>query len=229
MYKSGLEIIPFPPLANEAFFTELNDSLEEVIEDIEIVHNGGKLFLDHFKLIMSKLNIGDFSAMSGEQAKIRIQEIRDSLKNAVEAGCIMEPPSNLYGGVTFQVDDDLNLLLLDGNKLITIPDMEVVVAKIKNFKAVIDQFSAVEPSVNAKEKLMETLDSINDAGLILAKDHSVKVIEFLWDQFHVWPVLHFVLNILCLTHSPLSIYRLLFPEFIRTANNGLNSIKCFLI
>ena len=128
MYLGGLNIIPFPPLANEGFFRELNDTLEEVVvpdiddkeddeededddddteddddeeedeDEMELLHHGGNSFLDHFKLVMSKLNIDDHSAMSGEQAKIRIQDIRDALKSAVATGCTAKPPANLYGG-----------------------------------------------------------------------------------------------------------------------------------
>eukprot|EP01084_Bolivina_argentea_P311704 539572_1 len=105
---------------------------------MEPVLSGGKDFLDHIKLIMAKLNIGDYAAMSGEQAKIRSQEIRDNLTNAVEAGAIIQPSSTQYG-VTFQVDDDQNLLLLDGNQIITV-QTEDVISKIKNYTEVITEY-----------------------------------------------------------------------------------------
>ena len=37
MYKSGLSIIPYPPLANEKFFVKLNTEIEPAIEDIEVL------------------------------------------------------------------------------------------------------------------------------------------------------------------------------------------------
>ena len=58
LYKSGLSIIPYPPLANEKFFEKLNTEIQPAIDDIEVRHEGGKQFLDHIKLIMAKLNIG---------------------------------------------------------------------------------------------------------------------------------------------------------------------------
>lgn len=123
--------------------------------------------------------------MSGEQAKIRSQEIRESLQNAVEAGCIADPPINLYGGVTFQVDEDQNLLLLDGNKLITIPDITTIVENVKNFQSAIDACSTTALPVDTEAGLLSVLDGIDDAGLILVKcqSESVTLLDFLRDQF----------------------------------------------
>lgn len=150
MYEDGLQIIPFPPLANEGFFRELNDSLQEAIEEMKIIHEGGSAFLDHYKLIMSKLNIRDFSKMSGEQAKIRMKEIRENLKNAVTAGCIADLPSSIGGdnGVMFQPGDDQNLMLLDGNVAITISDDDIFAAMdtTPSIKAAVDAYSESDPS-----------------------------------------------------------------------------------
>eukprot|EP01084_Bolivina_argentea_P311706 539575_1 len=133
MYKNGLSLIPYPPLANKAFFRELNETLQPAFDDIEVLHEGGKQFLSHIKLIMAKLHIGDWSAMSGEQAKIRATEIRANLPNAVEAGAIIQPKNTEFG-VTFEVDDDQNLLLLDGNKVIQTDLQNEVIPKIKKYK-----------------------------------------------------------------------------------------------
>eukprot|EP01083_Nonionella_stella_P238264 835051_1 len=143
MYKNGLSLIPYPPLANDAFFSEMQLTLKPAFDDIEVLHQGGKQFLDYVKLIMAKLNIGDWSAMSGEQAKIRATEIRNNLQNAVEAGSIIQPMNTEYG-VTFEVDDDQNLLLLDGNQLITVDiEKEVIECdQIKNYKNIISEFIA---------------------------------------------------------------------------------------
>lgn len=95
MYKNGLSLVPYPCLANDAFFSEMHLTLKPAFEDIAVLHEGGTQFLDHLKLIMAKLNIGDWSAMSGEQAKIRAQEIRTNLQNAVEAGSIIRDKGKL--------------------------------------------------------------------------------------------------------------------------------------
>eukprot|EP01084_Bolivina_argentea_P155547 271073_1 len=185
MYQAGLEIIPFPPLANEAFFDELNDTLELAIDDIDIVHVGGKIFLDHIKLVMAKLHIGDFSAMSGEQAKIRSQEIRDNIQYAVECGACVEPTTDTSQyGVTFKVDEDENLLLLDGNQLITVDiESEVIECdQIKNYKNIISEFIAAGGDASSEIILLDIVNSINDAGLILGK---VETLEFLYSQFSI--------------------------------------------
>ena len=70
MYKSGLSIIPYPPLANEKFFVKLNTEIQPAIDEINAVHIGGKQFLNHVKLIMAKLNIGDWTPMSDQHAKV---------------------------------------------------------------------------------------------------------------------------------------------------------------
>eukprot|EP01084_Bolivina_argentea_P311707 539577_1 len=143
---------------------------------MEPVLSGGKDFLDHIKLIMAKLNIGDYAAMSGEQAKIRATEIRENLQNGVEAGAIIQPKNTEYG-VTFQVDDDQNLLQLDGNKVIRIAAKETI-PQIKNYKDIIDGYSSTD--ANIEQILTDMVESINDAGIILGKVESLK---FLWQQF----------------------------------------------
>eukprot|EP01083_Nonionella_stella_P205503 748291_1 len=176
MYKRGLAIIPYPPLANEAFFTELDDTLHPNIAGMEAIHHGGKVFLDHIKLIMAKLNIGDYAAMSGEQAKIRATELRDNLQNAVETGSIIKPKSMEYG-VTFQVDDDQNLLLLDGNKIITATPHEAI-AQIKDYTERIGEYVAIDNDI--EDSLVTMAADIDDAGIILGQHESLK---FLWQQF----------------------------------------------
>ena len=79
------------------------------------------------------------------------------------------------------MDDDQNLLLLDGNKVISIPDIQIVVGNVKQYQPAIAAFSAVEPSVNVADELLSVLDDIDDAGLILTE--SVAVLEFLYDRF----------------------------------------------
>ena len=185
MYANGLGIISFPPLGNEGFFRELNDTMVAAIcgdDDDDDYSDGGWLVLNHFKLIMSKLSIGDYSAMSGEQAKIRMQEIRETVKNAVEVGCIVDPP-HAPCGVTFQVDDHQNLLLLDGKTVVTIYDIHSVVRNIRNYRSALDGFSKDQSSIDAEDKMLKLLNSIDDAGLILEKDQRNKLLEFMYDLF----------------------------------------------
>eukprot|EP01083_Nonionella_stella_P110895 324855_1 len=170
MYKGGVAYIAYPPLASKEFFIELEETLEPNIASIEPIHHGGTVFLDHIKLIMAKLNIGDYAAMSGEQAKIRATELREHLQNAVETGSIIKPQSMEYG-VTFQVDDDQNLLLLDGNKPITVTPNEVI-AQIKDYTERID--------ADIENILITMVESIHDAGIILGRFESL---QFLWQQF----------------------------------------------
>eukprot|EP01084_Bolivina_argentea_P013950 26110_1 len=178
MYRSGCTIIPYPPLANEEFFTKLNTDIREPIDEIEVIHKGGKQFLDHIKLIMSKLNIGDFAAMSDEHAKIRIEELRANLQNAVEAGAIFQPKNTEFG-VTFKVDEDQNLLLLDGNRVIFM-DVKQSTEEIKNYKKMIDNYAVFDKDI--EHSLLEIAESLDDAGLTLGKPDSLK---FLYDQFCV--------------------------------------------
>eukprot|EP01084_Bolivina_argentea_P311703 539571_1 len=179
MYKNGLSLIPYPPLANKAFFRELNETLQPAFDDIEVLHEGGKQFLSHIKLIMAKLHIGDWSAMSGEQAKIRATEIRANLPNAVEAGAIIQPKNTEFG-VTFEVDDDQNLLLLDGNKVIQTDLQNEVIPKIKKYKQRINACSENDSKIEAK--LIEIVYGLNDAGLMLGRTESL---DFLWEQFSI--------------------------------------------
>eukprot|EP01084_Bolivina_argentea_P308556 533588_1 len=168
MYKGGLMIVPYPPLANEAFFDEMNDTLEVAIDDVDLIHEGGKLFLDHFKLVMSKLHIGDYSVMSGEQAKIRSQEIFENLQNAVEAGAIVQT-STVQNGVTFKVEFAQNLLLLDANIIIEVT-IEEIINKIKHWNRIIADYSSINQEVS--DVLLEILDELPDTGLILGRQES---------------------------------------------------------
>ena len=36
MYRAGLTIVPYPPLANEKFFEKLNTEIEPAVDDIEV-------------------------------------------------------------------------------------------------------------------------------------------------------------------------------------------------
>ena len=62
MYESGISIIPYPPLANEQFFRQLNTQIQPAIDDIKIIDNlKGKEVLNHIKLVMAKLNVNDWN------------------------------------------------------------------------------------------------------------------------------------------------------------------------
>eukprot|EP01083_Nonionella_stella_P165863 552908_1 len=124
---------------------------------------------------MAKLNIGDYSVMSGEQAKIRAIELRENLQNAVETGSIIKP--KMEYGVTFQVDDDQNLLLLDENKVITVTPNETI-SQIKNYTERIEEYVAIDNDI--EDTLITMVERIHDAGILLGKYESL---EFLWQQF----------------------------------------------
>lgn len=138
---------------------------------------GGKQFLDHVKLIMSKLNVGDWAAKSDEHGKIRIEELRDNLAIAVEAGAVVKPKNVEF--VTFKVDDDQNLLLLDGNKVIEVAIKELVV-NVSNYDDVINEYAKYDANVG--EVVLEIACSLDDAGLILGKPETLR---FLYEQFAV--------------------------------------------
>eukprot|EP01083_Nonionella_stella_P165708 552001_1 len=143
---------------------------------MESIHHGGKVFLDHIKLIMAKLNIGDYAAMSGEQAKIRATELRENLQNAVETGSIIKPKSMEYG-VTFQVDDDQNLLLLDGNKIITATPHEAI-AQIKDYTERIGEYVAIDNDI--EDSLVTMAADIDDAGIILGQHEQILMMRVLY-------------------------------------------------
>eukprot|EP01083_Nonionella_stella_P017852 49996_1 len=80
-------------------------------------------------------------------------------------------------GVTFQVDDDQNLLLLDGNKIITATPHEAI-AQIKDYTERIDEHVASDGDI--EETLITMVTDIDDSGIILGRLESLK---FLWQQF----------------------------------------------
>eukprot|EP01084_Bolivina_argentea_P204199 348687_1 len=174
MYKSGLGIVAYPPLATEKFFTKLNTKLEPAIHKIKIIHGkGGNAFLDHIKLMMSKLNIGDFAAMSDEHAKMRTQEIRKNLMNAIETGSIKKTPKKIEH-ITFKVEDEQNLLILEGNIVLSVETKEVI-SNVKNFEDVIKSYSTF-----ILKQIISMIENLGDAGMILGRPESLK---FLYQQF----------------------------------------------
>eukprot|EP01084_Bolivina_argentea_P110736 197668_1 len=177
MYKRGIVIKPYPPLSTESFFIELTATMKPHIEESKVIHYGGKSFLNHMKLIMSKLNISDFAAMNCEGAKIRSKEIRDCLQNAIITGSIICPKTVSFG-VTFRVDMDQHLMLLDDDKIITVSVTEAT-SQIENYKTFIDRYLLINNNIN--ETLTEIIENINDAGIILGK---VKSMKFLFEQFN---------------------------------------------
>eukprot|EP01084_Bolivina_argentea_P024957 46451_1 len=178
MYQSGWEIIPYPPLATESFFIELNECMENAINETKIMHNGGRDFLDHMKLVMAKLNICDWSSMSNEHAKMRILYIKETLQNAIIGGAIVEPPPDTKYGVTFDVADDENLLLLDSNKVLTVD----WICRTKEYDEIVTECLKNVNDKNVRTMLMDLIGSINDAGLMLGKTDSL---TFLWNQFRI--------------------------------------------
>jgi len=177
---SGLMLVPYPPLANAAFFSEMNNTLEKAINKTKIVHErGGLLFLSHIKTAMAKLNIGDPSAMSGEEIKSREHEIKTNLQNAVEAGAIVQPASSEDSEdrrTTFTVADDHNLVLMDHNETIE-AKIDEITAKIRNYRQVLDAYAPFDGSV--EETLHSMLNDVDDAGLVLDAPDSL---SFLWDK-----------------------------------------------
>ena len=148
------------------------------ISVLKVIHEGGQQFLQHVKLIMAKFNIQDWGAMSDEHAKIRIEELAKNLNNAVETGSIIKPKNESIS-VVFRVDEDQNLLLLDGNEVITV-DAKEAIHQIKNYKEIIEVYKK-EFDKNIETNILEIADGISDAGLILGKTDSLK---FLYQQFN---------------------------------------------
>ena len=117
----------------------------------------------------------------------RLRQIQNNLKNAMECGCIAAIPSLPFqpDDVTFQPDEDVHLLALDDNEPITVSDVEIfnAVENVESFQTLLDIYCEAELSFDVRRILLSVLRSINDSGLILAKTHSIKLLEFLFDHF----------------------------------------------
>ena len=76
MYKKtpNLVIRPYPPLGSDGFFKQLVAFKTKYLDKSSIVHNkGGKVFLQHMKLIMAMLGMNDFMTdLAGQMARTRV-------------------------------------------------------------------------------------------------------------------------------------------------------------
>eukprot|EP01084_Bolivina_argentea_P129404 228556_1 len=184
---SNLSTIPYPPLGTTSYFTELNETIEVAIDEIDILHEGGTDFLNFIKMVMAKLHIQDWSAMSGEQAKIRLNQIKAHLKNAVFGGATITPTNTEYTA-TFEVEDDQideNLVTFDGCKVIHV-NVKEIAKNHGDFNKLVKAFEASEfddkINHNVGAQLIEMVENINDAGIILGK---VESLQFLWKTFNI--------------------------------------------
>ena len=114
--------------------------------------------------------------MSGQHAKIRIQEVRNNLQNAIEAGAVVQPKDARYG-VTFHVAHEQNLLSADGYEAIKI-DSKQSITEIKEYSDIIQSYQQFD--TNTENIIQDMANELNDAGLILGKPESLK---FLYSQF----------------------------------------------
>eukprot|EP00483_Globobulimina_turgida_P003125 UN03130 len=135
MYKGGLSIVPYPPLSTTAFFTNLNTDLQEAINQIKVIHYNGNSFLDHIKLIMSKLIFNDWSAIQSDVAsKSKLDYIKQTVQHAIKSGTTCDSAENV-DSVTFEVYDNM-LLNITNNEMITV-SLKECSQKIKNYKEIL--------------------------------------------------------------------------------------------
>ena len=177
MYGGGMEIIPYPPLSTKEFFDELNGTLETSIHEMRAVHKGGASFLNFVKLVMARLHLGDFSAMSGDEIKLRAREIRENLSSAVATGSVV-PSSAAKYGATFRVEDNQKLLILDGSTPVTV-DHQDIIDETPHFEEIVGRYKEIDEKV--ADKIMAMLDGVDDDGLVLGTMESLK---FLWQIFN---------------------------------------------
>ncbi|ETO06455.1 hypothetical protein RFI_30937, partial [Reticulomyxa filosa] len=178
MYKGSLRIEAYPPLANEGFFRKLALFRKDV-DDIPAMHRGGQQFLSHMKLIMSKLSVQDWGSLSGEMAKMRVDELKDYIDAAIKAGTCTISESQ-EGGAIFRVAEDNHLIILDGSKPVLIENevaLKKAIEKAAERNADIIQILEKE---KLEEKLLAALGNVNDGGLILGSIPSQK---YLWEKF----------------------------------------------
>ncbi|ETO25020.1 hypothetical protein RFI_12123 [Reticulomyxa filosa] len=160
MYKGSVRIETYPPLANKNFFRNLALFRKDV-DDVPAVHRGGRQFLSHMKLVMSKLSVQDWRSLSGETVKMQIDELKDYINAAVKAG---------------------TLPTLDGSKASpgSINHRAILMKAME--KAAERNANAIEliQKENLEVKLLKALSNVGDEGLILG---SVPSQKYLWVQF----------------------------------------------
>ena len=123
--------------------------------------------------------------MNDQHAKIRIEEIRNNLKNAIQAGAIIQAQDTKYG-ITFKVDEDQNLLVMDDNKVIMM-DANESISNIKDYNETIKAYQQFDSQI--AKNILQLVNEINDAGLILGLPDSF---QFLYEQYN---------NLIKRTHS----------------------------
>ena len=163
-------------------------------------------FLTDVKLAMSKLSLKDWTSVNIEVAKPRTEELDFYIKGVVVGGALTLP--SVYDQInTFAVENENEMVSLDGNKLVTLEAEEVVKFYIAGEGA---EAAAVESNEEKNEsqskledlalkthpfhrilmqdsKLQEeyiaALSKIADKGLILANKRTIK---YLYQRFEMF-------------------------------------------